>query len=611
MVMPRQHVVAKKGTQKCLGFFLQCCPESYSDSWSCQAAAELRLVSQKPCVSNFVRKTSHVYTAKENDWGYSCFMTWMDILDENQGYMKDESVILEVYVKADAPKGILTHEAFCKKLQDYMKLADLQCSRSLIDKALEVNQSAMKFCKDKDEKMKAELNAQKSRLIEKKVKQSIERIEREDKNHENNESSNIYLKQAISGCANAKNGVIKSPKEKNGNKSIASNENQENDTPVIDDDSSPEKPIVNSIVKELVSNVSRKEFHEIVELEEAEASCSDESEDSDYEDIDEVCDSCLFERLENMSHDTPLEVIETQEISCQTDASSNPPPPPNSILPATKQSGLIPPVGAGDAHVQRLTSPIVPVAKSVASCCKESRLQFNAEIRRHHCQQMQQGGKATPTLNIDSKCKRFQYIAEENKTHLSSIKDTLERLVSLAQGGSEMSNSIQLELNMLKSKSPIKTDVVEIPASLPTSPVEEQAVPGVDKNSEATELPVVPALPVAGVQALLPPSIKNCKQTSDEERVACDLNWQKQQQFVQTDLSYTPRTPSPVNEDDCSILKHAKELVENKTEELVSKYSQLIEQSEANRLAETVKKVEKRMKVRSVHIQLNQNIRFG
>ena len=31
MVMPRQHVVQKKGTQKCLGFFLQCCPDSYSE----------------------------------------------------------------------------------------------------------------------------------------------------------------------------------------------------------------------------------------------------------------------------------------------------------------------------------------------------------------------------------------------------------------------------------------------------------------------------------------------------------------------------------------------------------------------------------------------------
>jgi hypothetical protein len=45
-------------------------------SWSCQASAELRLISQKPGIPNFIRKTNHIYTSKENDWGYSCFMTW-------------------------------------------------------------------------------------------------------------------------------------------------------------------------------------------------------------------------------------------------------------------------------------------------------------------------------------------------------------------------------------------------------------------------------------------------------------------------------------------------------------------------------------------------------
>lgn len=48
----------------------------FYSSWSCQAAAELRLISQKQGVPHFTRKTNHVYTAKENDWGYSCFMTW-------------------------------------------------------------------------------------------------------------------------------------------------------------------------------------------------------------------------------------------------------------------------------------------------------------------------------------------------------------------------------------------------------------------------------------------------------------------------------------------------------------------------------------------------------
>lgn len=29
--MPRQHMVQKKGQQKCLGFFLQCCPNAYTE----------------------------------------------------------------------------------------------------------------------------------------------------------------------------------------------------------------------------------------------------------------------------------------------------------------------------------------------------------------------------------------------------------------------------------------------------------------------------------------------------------------------------------------------------------------------------------------------------
>ncbi|VDK44071.1 unnamed protein product [Anisakis simplex] len=202
MVMPRQHVVQKKGTQKCLGFFLQCCPDAYSDSWSCQAAAELRLISQKQGVQHFTRKTNHVYTAKENDWGYSCFMTWADILDESQGYIKEDKVILEVSVKAEPPKNILTHDQFEKKIQDYMRLADIQSSRGLIDKAIEVNLSALKFCKDRDQDCKAELEAQKAKLIEMKLKQSIERIEKGPpigKNEEENSLNQNALKQAISG----------------------------------------------------------------------------------------------------------------------------------------------------------------------------------------------------------------------------------------------------------------------------------------------------------------------------------------------------------------------------------------------------------------------------
>ncbi|KAI6215695.1 hypothetical protein M3Y94_00414800 [Aphelenchoides besseyi] len=179
MIMPRQHIVQKKGTtQKCLGFFLQCCPDAYSDSWSCQAAAELKLISQRPGIQNFSRKTNHVYTAKENDWGYSCFMTWADILDESQGYILNDSVILEVHVKADRAKNILSLSEFRKKINEYIRVAQMQCERGLIDKAIDCNSQAMKFCKDKDPECCRRLQTQHDELVAQKLKQSIARIER-------------------------------------------------------------------------------------------------------------------------------------------------------------------------------------------------------------------------------------------------------------------------------------------------------------------------------------------------------------------------------------------------------------------------------------------------
>ncbi|PIO60270.1 hypothetical protein TELCIR_18237 [Teladorsagia circumcincta] len=114
MVMPKQHMVQKKN-QKCMGFFLQCCPDNtYSDAWTCQSVAEMRLIAQKSGVQNFVRKTTHVYSAKENDWGYSCFMTW----------------------------------------------------------------AALKFCKDKDKQSQEKLEAQRDRLVNHKLVESIHRIEK-------------------------------------------------------------------------------------------------------------------------------------------------------------------------------------------------------------------------------------------------------------------------------------------------------------------------------------------------------------------------------------------------------------------------------------------------
>ncbi|KPJ08208.1 Ubiquitin carboxyl-terminal hydrolase 7, partial [Papilio machaon] len=106
MVMPRQAPSPDRQQQKSLGFFLQCNGESESSSWSCYAMAELRLISSKPDTEPFYRKIQHLFYSKENDWGFSHFMSWNDVLDPEKGYIKDDSITLEVHVTAEAPHGV-------------------------------------------------------------------------------------------------------------------------------------------------------------------------------------------------------------------------------------------------------------------------------------------------------------------------------------------------------------------------------------------------------------------------------------------------------------------------------------------------------------------------
>ncbi|XP_013388428.1 ubiquitin carboxyl-terminal hydrolase 7 [Lingula anatina] len=105
MVMPRFSQHAEK-SQKSLGFFLQCNGECESSSWSCNAAAELKIKNQKSGGEDFSRKIQHLFFSKENDWGFSHFMSWQDLLDPEKGYVKDDAIQLEVYVFADAPHGM-------------------------------------------------------------------------------------------------------------------------------------------------------------------------------------------------------------------------------------------------------------------------------------------------------------------------------------------------------------------------------------------------------------------------------------------------------------------------------------------------------------------------
>lgn len=89
-----------------LGFFLQCNGESESANWSCNAIAELKIHTFKQGTEVFSRKIKHTFYSKENDWGFSHFLSWNEIYDPEKGYVDDDSILLEVHVTADAPHGV-------------------------------------------------------------------------------------------------------------------------------------------------------------------------------------------------------------------------------------------------------------------------------------------------------------------------------------------------------------------------------------------------------------------------------------------------------------------------------------------------------------------------
>jgi hypothetical protein len=91
---------------KALGFFLQCNGDCQDTSWSCPASAQLRIVSVKSDVQDNVRRISHTFYAKENDWGYSQFVNCETLLDPENGYIANDTVRLMVTVSADAPHGV-------------------------------------------------------------------------------------------------------------------------------------------------------------------------------------------------------------------------------------------------------------------------------------------------------------------------------------------------------------------------------------------------------------------------------------------------------------------------------------------------------------------------
>ncbi|CAH1274694.1 USP7 [Branchiostoma lanceolatum] len=73
--------------------------------WSCHASAELRLIPVLRGVETISRTLEHTFCAKHRGCGFRQFMSWRDVCNPQKGYIKDDTIILEAVVKADAPRG--------------------------------------------------------------------------------------------------------------------------------------------------------------------------------------------------------------------------------------------------------------------------------------------------------------------------------------------------------------------------------------------------------------------------------------------------------------------------------------------------------------------------
>ncbi|XP_041978530.1 ubiquitin carboxyl-terminal hydrolase 7-like isoform X2 [Aricia agestis] len=92
--------------QKGLGVFLQCNADSKTPGWTCYGFGELRLLTHHPQKEHLCKKIHHMFHFKEQDWGFAHFILWKDLMDPENGYVKDDTIELEAHVAAEAPHGV-------------------------------------------------------------------------------------------------------------------------------------------------------------------------------------------------------------------------------------------------------------------------------------------------------------------------------------------------------------------------------------------------------------------------------------------------------------------------------------------------------------------------
>ncbi|KAJ0177121.1 hypothetical protein K1T71_007130 [Dendrolimus kikuchii] len=106
LILVRNTTTPDRQQQKALGIFLQCNGDCDSSGWSCFGLGELKLLCHKPDRQHRCKELHHTYHCKENDWGFAHFISWDELFNVENGFVKDDSITIEAHVIAEAPHGV-------------------------------------------------------------------------------------------------------------------------------------------------------------------------------------------------------------------------------------------------------------------------------------------------------------------------------------------------------------------------------------------------------------------------------------------------------------------------------------------------------------------------
>ena len=81
--------------EKYVGYYLLCDFKSEFSikDWSCQAKAELRLINHKDPNKTFKRKINHLFTPKQEDWGFQKYILRSNVEDIEKGFIRDNTAV--------------------------------------------------------------------------------------------------------------------------------------------------------------------------------------------------------------------------------------------------------------------------------------------------------------------------------------------------------------------------------------------------------------------------------------------------------------------------------------------------------------------------------------